>query len=411
MHVPDRLRALRDRDFRLLLGAHAISFVGDGMVTVGLAFAVIEIGGSASDLGLVLACRALPQVLLVVPGGVVADRVSRRSAMVVADLVRLGSQGATACLLLSGGAEVGWLALLACVGGAATAFYKPASTGLMPMVAPESSLQQANALSNSARAAAICTGPPVAGVMVVAVGAGWVLAVDALTFAASALLLSRIDVPAQAARRARSIAADLREGWQIFSSRTWLWALTLRDAVDNLLFACWNVLGPFAVASYLGGAAAWGLVAGAFGGGLIAGGALALRIEPRRPLLVVAVPAQLAAVPLAALALQAPTAVLAVAAFASGTGTMVSLTVWHTTLQRHIPAAALSRVSAYDWLGSLAAQPIGLALWAPVAAAIGLAGALWAACALALASSLATLALPSVRALPASPEREPLPAR
>src|SRR3954454_18272593 len=129
---------LRRRDFRLYFTGQSISLFGDGMTRVALAFAVLGIGGSASDVGLVLAARTLPEIACVLVGGVVADRMSRRRLMVAADLVRLVSQGAMAALVISGDAHVWSLALLAGVGGAATGFFNPAGTGLLQaVVAPE----------------------------------------------------------------------------------------------------------------------------------------------------------------------------------------------------------------------------------------------------------------------------------
>src|SRR6476661_6043724 len=107
---PESLDVLRTREFRLLFSGQAISVLGDRMAVVALAFAVLEIGGSTSDVGLVLAAGAFPLVATVLAGGVVADRVSRRAVMVVADLARVASQGTMAILLIAGVAEVWMLA-------------------------------------------------------------------------------------------------------------------------------------------------------------------------------------------------------------------------------------------------------------------------------------------------------------
>src|SRR5262245_18483610 len=160
------------------------------MVAVALAFTVLEVGGSPSEVGLVLAARTLSLAACVLVGGVVADRISRRAVMVGADLVRLGSQRATAALLIGGAADVWSIALLAAVGGAATGFFSPASTGLLPAIVSADELQEANALRATAMSTGEILGPLLAGVQVAAAGAGWAFAVDAATFAASALLLA-----------------------------------------------------------------------------------------------------------------------------------------------------------------------------------------------------------------------------
>jgi len=210
------LDVLHRREFRLLFSGQAVSVLGDRMVAVALAFAVLEIGGSASDVGLVLAAAVLPLVGSVLVGGVAADRASRRAVMVAADLVRVGSQGTMAALLIAGVAEVWMLALLAGVTGAATGFFSPASTGLLPEVVAAEQLQPANALRSSAISAGEILGPLAAGVLVASAGAGWAIAVDAATFGVSAACLVMLRVPARAAVQASSFVSDLREGWTAF---------------------------------------------------------------------------------------------------------------------------------------------------------------------------------------------------
>ena len=180
---------LKLREFRLLFGAQAVSVLGDRMVAIALAFAVIELGGSASEIGLVLAARTLPMVLTLLIGGVVADRISRRAVMVAADLARLLTQGAIAVLLISGAAEIWMIAVLSGLTGAATGFFNPASTGLLPVIVPAERLQEANGVRATALSGGEIVGPAIAGLLIAAVGAGWAMAIDALTFAVSALFL------------------------------------------------------------------------------------------------------------------------------------------------------------------------------------------------------------------------------
>jgi MFS family permease len=153
----------------------------------------------------------------------------------------------------------------------------------------------------------------------------------------------------------------------------------------------------------LGGAQAWGLILSVMGAGTLVGGAIATRVDPRRPLIAVALAEGAFALPLAGLAVGGPSVLIAAAAFASGAGMMIGMSVWETTLQRQIPADAISRVSSYDWFGSYAAYPIGLALWAPIAAITGVQTALWAAFGLMALAIAALLWLPDTRRLPREP--------
>jgi predicted MFS family arabinose efflux permease len=405
--LSESLQLLRERELRLWFAGQAISLFGDGMVNVALAFAVLELGGSASALGAVLAVRTVSLVGCLLAGGVVADRTSRRAVMVGADLTRLASQGVLAVLLIVGSIDLWAVALLAGISGAATGFFNPASTGLVPAVVDPERLQEANGLRATAAAAGEILGPVAAGVLVAAAGPGWALAVDSVTFGISAVFLSRLRLPPQVTRAAASFLTDLREGWGAFRSHRWVWSFVTCATVANMLGASWFVLGPVVAEQQLGGATAWGTVLGAMGIGGLAGGLLAIRVRPQRPLLAAALAIQWYVVPLALLAGGAPAPAVALGALLAGTALMVCNTLLETTLQRHIPAETLSRVSAYEWFGSLAFQPLGLAIWGPISTGIGVSSALWLAFGLQFATTLSLFAVPEIRRLPAYPRSEP----
>jgi MFS family permease len=397
------LQVLGRRDFRLLFAGQSVSVLGDRMVVVALAFAVIHLGGSASEVGLVLAVGWAPLVLTVLAGGVVADRTSRRAVMVLADLVRIVSQGTMAALVITGAAEIWMLAALAGVTGAATGFFNPASTGLLPEVVPDEELQPANAVRSAAISGSEIVGPALAGVLVATVGPGWAIAVDAATFAISAVCLTMLRPPARGRREPATFLADLREGWVAFRSRRWVWTVVAYYAVGNMTWGAWSALGPTVAHRDLGGAAVWGTVLAAQGVGALAGSVVATRARPRRPLVLMALMEGLFGLPLAFLAAAAPPALLAVAAFLSGIALMLGMSVWFSTLQRHIPDEWLSRVSAYDWFGSYAFYPLGLAFWGALAGVIGVHPTLWIAFGLLAASAAGLLAVPDVRHFRESP--------
>jgi MFS family permease len=401
--LPESLDVLRTREFQLLFSGQAVSVLGDRMAIVALAFAVLEIGGSASDVGLVLAAGAFPLVATVLAGGVVADRVSRRAVMVAADLVRVASQGTMAVLLIAGVAEVWMLALVAGVTGAATGFFSPASTGLLPEVVLAEQLQPANGLRASASSTGEILGPVLGGVLVAAAGAGWAIAIDAVTFAVSATCLAMLRVPARGAVQRSSFVADLREGWVAFRSRRWVWTFVLYFAMGNLLWGAWSALGPIVAERDLGGAGAWGAILAAVGVGALAGSLLAVQVKPSRPLLFAALADGLFALPLAFLAAAAPVPLIACGAALSGAGIALAISLWESTLQRHVPGESLSRVSSYDWFGSLAFYPLGLAVWGPIAAAIGVSVSLWLAFGLAVVLTFTLISVPDIRHLPAAP--------
>jgi MFS family permease len=399
-----RLAVLRRRDFRLLLSGQGVSVLGDRMVVVALAFAVLEVGGSASAVGLVLAAGIVPMVGSVLIGGVVADRVSRRGVMVGADLLRVVSQGTMAALLIAGVAEVWMLVLLAAVTGVGTGFFSPASTGLLPQLVPPAEFQPANALRWTVVSLGEILGPLTAGLIVAAAGAGWAIAVDSVTFAVSAVCLSLLRVSPTPEREASSFLGDLREGWDAFRTRRWVWTFVVYFAIANVMWGAWSGLGPVVADRDLGGAAVWGTVLAGFGIGALAGSVLATWAKPRRPLVVVAISEAFFALPIAFLAAGAPVPALVIGTLLSGAGMMLGMSVWESTLQHHIPEQWLSRVTAYDWFGSFAFYPIGLAMWGPISAAIGISPTLWVAFGVFIACVLALLAVPDVRRLPAAPD-------
>src|SRR5918994_727460 len=211
----DALPALRIRKLRLLLAGQAVSFVGDALFPVALAFAVLdELDGSAGELGLVLAAQALPLALLILVAGVWADRMPRQRLMLVSDFGRMVVQGVIAALLLTGAAELWTLIALVAVYGVFEAFFRPAAGGLIPQVAGPEHLQQANALMGLAQNVGIVLGPTLGGLLVVTIGPGAAIGVDALTFLVSAVFLIRMgSVPAaRAAEAASGFWSELRGG-------------------------------------------------------------------------------------------------------------------------------------------------------------------------------------------------------
>jgi MFS family permease len=339
----------------------------------------------------------IPMVALLLAGGVIADRIPRRTVMIAADVVRAISHGAMAALLISGSAQVWSLAILAAVNGAATAFFAPASTALLPMLVRPDQLQEANALRGLAQSAGLVVGPAVAGVLVAGAGAGVALAVDAGTFAVSAVFLAAMRVPPLAVAAARPFITELREGWREFRARDWVWGIVLGASVANMCAAGYQVLGPIQADRELGGPGAWATIVTCFGIGSVLGGAFILRRRVERPLLVAQLVVMVWVVPWVLIAIPVSTAVIAAAALVAGCGLMIFNALWEATLQAQVPAESLSRVSAYDWLGSLAMNPVGAALVGPVAAGIGVETTLVLCAALTTAVNVWVLTLPGVR--------------
>jgi predicted MFS family arabinose efflux permease len=360
---------------------------------------VLDLTGSPSDLGYVFAAKTVPLVAFLLVGGVFADRLPRRAVMLAADVARMGSQGAVAVLILTHTAHVWELVILQAIAGTASAFFNPASTGLTPMTVSPQRLQQANALRGLSMASTGIVGTAIGGVMVTLVGSGWALAADAASYGISAYFLAQLRLPPHVTLPPQSFLSDLREGWREFSSRTWVWVIVLSASIGNMMNSIFAVLGVVIAKRSLGGPLAWTVILAALGVGSFVGGIVSLRIHVRRPLYFGSSLLGFLALPTALLALRAPALVVAAGALFAGVGNMIFNALWETALQRHVPASSLSRVSAYDWFGSMAFAPIGLAIAGPLAAAIGTSTTLWIATAGSLAVALLAVATPSVRRL------------
>ncbi|HEX6700737.1 MAG TPA: MFS transporter [Gaiellaceae bacterium] len=396
----DSFAALRERPFRLLFTAQAISTFGDMLVPVALAFAVLDLTGSATDLGFVLTARLLPMVVFMLAGGVWADRLPREALMIGSSLVRLVTQAALGLLLVTGTARIWELVALQVVHGAATAFFRPASTGIVPQTVSPARLQQANALMWGAVGTAGFAGPAVAGVLLAVASPGWALFLDALTFAISAWLLSRLRLPPREPSPRDTFVADLAAGWREVVSRRWLWASIVVFSVFQLtVLASLSVLGPLVAKRSLGGSSAWALIAAGFGVGSILGNFAALHFRPRRPLLASYSLCAASAPSLFFLAFAIPAPIIACSEVFAGLSIGLAGVLYETTLQQQIPQEAYGRVASWDWMGSTALRPLGLAVMGPLAALVGVRPVLIGSGSLVLASLVALLAVPEVRAM------------
>jgi predicted MFS family arabinose efflux permease len=401
---------LRERAFRLLFLGQSFSVLGNQLAPIALAFAVLEADGSATDLGLVLAAQSVPTVLFLLVGGVFADRLPRRAVMIASDLVRAGTQAALAVLLLAGQAELWHFFVLQATNGFATAFFYPASGGLVPETVSPGRLQQANALLSLSRSGGMLAGPAIAGLIVATVGPAWGLVADAATFAISAWFLALMPLAPHSRAAVEPFLRELREGWQEFRSRTWLWLGVLYSAFGNMLtLSPFLVLGPVISERSLGGATAWALIAGGFAVGAILGDLVALRFRPDRPILWFGLLLLPLAIAPAALAIELPAVAIAALCTIPSAGLSLANTVWITTVMQKIPPAALSRVTAYDWFGSLAFQPLGFALAGPAAALLGTEATLWISAAWGVGSTAVLVAIPDVRHLRSRPDVEESP--
>jgi MFS family permease len=400
VRLTGRLGPLAERQFRLLFAGRTISVLGNAIAPIALAFAVLDLTGSKSDLGFVLAARALPQVLFILVGGIWADRLKRNQVMVASNILSGASQALLAALLLTGTAQLWMLIALAAANGVSSAFFFPASVGIVPQTVPVPMLQNANALLRLGLNATTIVGSAIGGILVAATSPGTAIAVDSATFFLGALLIGLMSLPAGLQMEGSHFLAELAEGWREFRSRTWLWAIVLQFGVMNALtVGSESVLGPTVAKQSLGGAAGWGLILTCESAGFVLGGLLQLRLQPRRLLLVATLGVMLGSGFSAALAVPLPLVAVCFFALLAGIGVEAFGVNWDTAIQQEIPGDKLSRVSSYDALGSYVLIPVGLAVAGPIADAIGTSTTLYAVAVMNIVAALAVLSVRQVRTL------------
>ncbi|WP_234435003.1 MULTISPECIES: MFS transporter [Streptomyces] len=403
----DRLAVLGEREFRWFFTGYTTSLLGSSMAPVAVAFAVLDgdgnggTGGSGTDLGWVMAARILPVVLVLLAGGVVADRLGSRRVMLGSDVLRGLVQALFAGLLVAGHAPVWAVVALVAVWGVGEGLFMPAFGAIVPDLVPRKELMaDANTLLGLSRSVSTVVGPAAAGLVTAALGPAAVLLVDAVTYGVGAFALAGLRLPERrpADGGGESMLGDLRAGWSEFVSRPWLWITTAQMGLFNLLvWAPFLVLGPLTAQRDLGGARAWGLVMGGYGAGAVLGGLLMLGRRPARPLAVATVAGLAWALPSGALAAGASLPWVAGGALVAGAGSAVCGTLYGTTLQEWVPVELLGRLTSFGALGSFALGPLGLAAAGPLADRFGVDTLLMFGSAWQLAAGVVVLAVPAVR--------------
>jgi H+ antiporter protein len=373
------LRPLRYRDFRLLWTGLAVSLAGDGMWLVALAWQVIELDGGPVQLSLVATAYSIGLIGLMLPAGIIADRLPRRLVMLSADIIRAATVAVVAILSVTDALELWHLAVASGVVGSAEALFIPSYTALVPQLLPEDQILAANGLEGMLRPLAQqAIGPALGGLAVALLEPGLAIgmAAAAFLFSAGCLALMRVD-----SRPERSIAddstglEDLREGVAYVRRTPWLWAtLTFAFVAVFFFVGPFEVLTPFVITDKVGGGSAeYGILLATFGVGSAIGAlAISSRPLPRRYLTVMLGVWGAGLLPLALFGIVTELWVLLVAAIVVGITEGIGMVIWGTLLQRRVPGALRGRVSSLDFFLSLALLPASMALAGPAAEAFGI---------------------------------------
>ena len=231
-----------------------VSFLGDGLYMVAIAWQVYAISNAPTALALVGIAWTVPQILLLLLGGAVSDRFDRRVVLMLSDGIRGSAIAAIGILSVTGKLELWHAIVLVALYGAGGALFAPAFTGIVRDVVPHELLLEANSLDQFVRP--LCQrliGPAVGGAIIALAGAGTAFLADAATFAFSAaafLLMRTRSVP----QRTGSIRREILDGISYVRSRTWL-ATTFGAVTVSLLFFLGPVyvLMPYVVKNSLDG--------------------------------------------------------------------------------------------------------------------------------------------------------------
>ena len=401
MRLPLLLEPLRHPDFRLLWTGQAVSVFGNFVFSVALPFQFFALGATPAQLGTGFAIVIGTQLVLLLYGGVIVDRVPRRRVILASDLVSGIVVSAVGGLSLAGALRIEHIYVAAVFFGAAAAFFNPAIGAIVPELVPPDILVQGNALRGISRQGARIVGPAVGGLLVVSAGPGWAFLFDGLTVFVSfgALLLTR--PPATEVRVRRSVLAEIREGLAFTFSLPWLWITIALFAFINAAYS-----GPLAVGLPLlvrdvlkSDATVFGLLTAAAGGGEILGGIFVGQIGIRRSGIAMYAFSLIGALAIAGFGLFPVLPLPYLCSAAIGFSLAAFGTLWDTAVQRNVPRELLGRVGSVDAFGSFLMGPI-----APVAAGLliqtyGVEPLFIGGGAMAAVLSLGGLLVPSIRQL------------
>jgi len=366
------------------------------MGTIALAFAVLHMrGGSATELGIVVGSTSLAYLIVSPFGGVIADRYGRIRMAAITD-----AWGGIVLLIQAIWFTTGhvpfWFLLFAQINfGVMWAIFWPSLAGIVPaLVENEDHLMTGNALTQMTSNLMLILGSSIGGWIIATKGSSTALIIDSTTFIISGLIvltLRHLTIAPEPTEN--TMIDDLLHGWKVFLSFRWIVIVVFGF---SSVFMCWSaidsVLGPLLAIKKFHGASSWATIVAVEFVGYLAGSLIAIKVRPKYPMRFLLLGTYAICGYLIALAFSNSVWIIALFAFFFGINFDLWGAIWSTSLQREVPKESLSRVSAFDGMGTLLTRPIGVAVAAPLASAIGLQSTfLWMAalCAIVITGMLA----------------------
>lgn len=369
------------------------------MAVVARPFAILALGGGIAEIGSAVAAQTIPTLVLLLLAGAMTDRLPRDRVLVWGNLVEATSEATVAVLVVTGIGHPWQLIVLAAVRGAGSAFVLPAEKALVTQTVPYVDLGPTNAALQGGLQLSKIVASALGGVVVGFAGPGWALAAIAAAFTVAAVVRFGMRItPLHVPEKSMHVWRDLADGWREFCARQWLWVAVLQfSVVVAINTAVMSVLGPLTVARSLYGPQSWGLVLGATSLGAFVGAGAMMRWRPRRPMRTATAVVFVAALPPLGLAVPVAVPALCVTTFVTGLGMTVFGVIWATTMQQRIPPGMLSRMFAYDAVGSAALAPVAAVLVGPAAGTLGTSTTLLFAAGLSAAATGAAFFSPQIR--------------
>ena len=389
---------LKRPHYRRFLVARFISNFGNGMGPIALAFGILHMrGGSASLLGWILGIQTIFMLLMSPMGGVIADKYGRIRILGLMDIIGGSAFLVQAIYFGTGHVPLAVFIIVNVTFGLSWGVFWPAFGGLMPALVDEDDLQKANSTNQFVANIAIITGTAVGGILVSTIGSTLALAFDALSFIICGCVVFSMRHLTEQSESETSMLDDLIHGWKIFLSFRWIVVIV---AAFGLIVMCWaaaeNILGPLVSLESFSGAKSWSIVLSAEAVGYVVGSLLGMRVKPKYPMRFLMLMTFSVSVYIFTLAGPMKLWMIAACAFVWGISLDLWGAIWTTALQKEVPRDYLSRVSAFDGMGSLSLRPLGLAIAAPVANWLGLTRALEIFAGISAVAVAATLVVPQV---------------
>lgn len=374
------VRPLAHRDFRVLFLAVVLSIFAAGMWAVVMVYSVIGAGGGPLDLSLVAGANATGLLLCAIPGGIVADRVSRRLIVRVVEFVNFVAITSIVVAGFVGAVTIPHLTIAAFVLGAGAGFFFPAYSAILPRILPAGQLLAANGLEGAIRPALQqAAGPAAAGMLLAALIPSQAAIIVAIAYGAAfiGLLFLRAEPPPphDEPERAASVFHDLKEAVGFTVRTPWLlWTLLFATVWVLVFVGPEEVLLPFLTRERIGADPRWfGFLLAVYGiGGVVGSIVVSSRKLPRRYLTVMNVVWGVSTLPYVIVGITDQYWLMLVSVFIIGFGFSYGNVIWGTLLQRRVPRHMLGRISSLDFFVSLALMPLSMALAGPLSEVVPL---------------------------------------